>query len=97
MARNLLDTNHLGAALDARATIRERIFQTREAGHRFGTCVPVLCELETGLFHTRRWDQNRRILAVLLRQIRVWPLEPMIAPLHAEIYHQLRDKGRALS
>lgn len=97
MARYLLDTNHLGAALDARATIRERIFQALRAGHRFGTCVPVLCELETGLFQTRRRDQNRRILAVLLRQVRVWPLEPTIAPLFAEIYHQLRDKGRALS
>ncbi|MHB1559292.1 MAG: type II toxin-antitoxin system VapC family toxin [Isosphaeraceae bacterium] len=97
MARYLLDTNHLGAALDARATIRERIFQARQAGHRFGTCVPVLRELETGLFHTRRRDQNRRILAVLLRQFRVWPLEPTIAPLYAEVYQYLRDKGRVVS
>jgi hypothetical protein len=29
MARYLLDTNHLGAALDARSTVRERIFQAR--------------------------------------------------------------------
>jgi tRNA(fMet)-specific endonuclease VapC len=97
MARYLLDTNHLSAALDDRSTIRGRLYQSRQAGHRFGTCVPVLCELETGLHQTRRRDHNRRILAVLLRQIRVWPLEPVIAPLYAEIYHELRDKGRVLS
>lgn len=97
MSRYLLDTNHLGAALDDRSTIRERIFQARRAGHRFGTCVPVLCELETGLFHTIRRDQNRRILGVLLREIRIWPLGPAIAPLYAEIFHELRDKGRVLS
>jgi tRNA(fMet)-specific endonuclease VapC len=97
MARYLVDTNHLGAALDARSTVRERIFQARRAGHRFGTCVPVLCELETGLLHTRRRDQNRRILAVLLREVRIWPLEPSIALLYAEIYHELRDHRRVLS
>jgi tRNA(fMet)-specific endonuclease VapC len=97
MARYLLDTNHLGAALDARSTIRERLFQARQVGHRFGTCVPVLCELETGLLHTRRRDHNRRILTILLRQIRIWPLEPTIASLYAEIYHRLRDQGRDLS
>lgn len=97
MAQYLLDTNHLGAALDARSSIRERILQARRAGHRFGTCVPVLCELETGLRHTRRREQNRRILAVLLREVRIWPLEPAIAPIYAEIYHDLRDRGRVLS
>lgn len=81
MARYLLDTNHLSAALDGRSTIRERIFQARRAGHRLGTCVPVLCELETGLVHTRRRDQNRRILGVILREVRIWPLEPAIAPI----------------
>jgi tRNA(fMet)-specific endonuclease VapC len=97
MARYLLDTNHLGAALDARSPLRERIFQSRRAGHRFGTCVPVLCELEAGLLYTRRRDQNRRILAVLLREVRIWPLERSIAPLYAEIFSELRDRGRVLS
>ena len=97
MARYLLDTNHLGAALDDRSLILERLVQARRLGDRFGTCVPVLCELETGLQRTRRRDENRRILAVLLRQIRVWPLEPSLAPLYAEIFHYLRANGRVLS
>jgi tRNA(fMet)-specific endonuclease VapC len=97
MARYLFDTNHLSAALDNRSTIRERLYQSRQAGHRFGTCVPALCELETGLHHARHRDHNRHILAVILRQIRVWPLEPAIAPLYAEIFHDLRRHGRVLS
>jgi len=97
MARYLFDTNHLSAAIDDEAGVRERIFKLREAGHRFGTCVPVLCELETGLQRTRRREHNRRILVTLLRQIRIWPLEPPIASVYAEIYHDLRNRGRVLS
>jgi tRNA(fMet)-specific endonuclease VapC len=97
MALYLLDTNHLSAALDSRSTVRERLYQSLRAGNRFGTCVPALCELEVGIHQTRRRDRNRQILAVLLRQIRIWPLEATIAPLYAEIYHELRDEGRVLS
>ena len=97
MARYLLDTNHLSAVLDDMSSLRERLYQSIQAGHRFGTCVPVLCELETGIHQTRHRDHNRRVLAVLLRQIRIWPLNPAIAPLHAEIYHDLRARGRVLS
>jgi predicted nucleic acid-binding protein len=97
MARYLLDTNHLGAALDARSTIRERLYQALAAGHQFGTCVPVLCELGTGLQHTRRRDHNRRVLAILLRKVRIWPLKPAIAQFYAEIFHHLRENGRVLS
>jgi len=97
MARYLLDTNHLSAALNFRSAFRARLYHSIQAGNRFGTCVPVLCELENGIHQTRRRDRNRQSLTVLLRQIRIWPLEPTIAPLYAEIYHELRDQGRALS
>jgi tRNA(fMet)-specific endonuclease VapC len=97
MARYLFDTNHLSAAIDDEAGIRERIVELRQAGHRLGTCVPVPCELETGLERTRRREQNRRILGTLLRHIRIWPLEPPLARIYAEIYHDLRARGRVLS
>jgi tRNA(fMet)-specific endonuclease VapC len=97
MARYLFDTNHLSAAIDDVAGVRERILQLRRAGHRLGTCVPVLCELETGIQRTRRREHNRRILITLLRQIRIWPLEPPLALVYAEVYHELRAGGRVLS
>ena len=97
MARYLLDINHLSAVLDDRSALRERLYQSLKSGHRIATCVPVLCELETGIYQTRRRDHNRRVLAVFLRQIRIWPLTPAIAPLYAEAYHDLRARGRVLS
>jgi tRNA(fMet)-specific endonuclease VapC len=97
MPRYLFDTNHLSAAIDDEAGVRERILQLRRAGDRVGTCVPVLCELETGLERTQRREQNRRVLATLLRQIRIWPLEPPMALVYAQVYHELRSRGRVLS
>jgi tRNA(fMet)-specific endonuclease VapC len=97
MARYLLDTNHVSAALDGASALRDRLHQAFQAGHRLGTCVPVLCELEVGIAQTRRRDQNRRILAMLLRRVRVWPLDSTTPTLYAEIYHDLRSQGRVLS
>jgi len=34
---------------------------------------------------------------MLLRQIRIWPLELPMALIYAEIYHDLRARGRVLS
>jgi tRNA(fMet)-specific endonuclease VapC len=97
MARYLLDTNHMSAALDRTSAFRQRFKQSLLTRNRFGTCVPVLCELDTGIYHTKRRDENRRILAVILRQVRIWPLEPALAPHYAEVFHDLRSKGRVLS
>src|SRR5208337_4455473 len=83
MARYLLDTNHVGAVLDDRSALRERLYHSLKSGHRIATCVPVLCELETGIHQTHRRDHNRRVLAVFLRQIRIWPLNSAIAPLYS--------------
>ena len=57
----------------------------------------VLCELEVGIHQTRRRDYNRRLLAALLRQIRIWPLNPAIALFYADICHELGARGRVLS
>ncbi|HZW29323.1 MAG TPA: type II toxin-antitoxin system VapC family toxin [Isosphaeraceae bacterium] len=97
MARYLFDTNHLSAAIDDEADVRDHIFQLRRPGHRLGTCVPVLCERETGLQRTHRREHNRRLLITLLRQIRIWLLEPPLALVYAEIFHDLRARGRVLS
>jgi tRNA(fMet)-specific endonuclease VapC len=97
MPRYIFDTNHRSAAIDDVAGVREHILQLRRVGDRMGTCVPVLCELETGLERTQRREQNRRILALILRQIRIWPLEPSMALVYAQVYHELRSRGRVLS
>jgi predicted nucleic acid-binding protein len=96
-ARYLLDTNHLSPALDAASRIRERLLQTHRAGYRLGTCIPVLCELETGIQQTSDPDSARRTLRHLFRHLRLWPIEQSLARVYGEVYLELRRKGRVLS
>jgi predicted nucleic acid-binding protein len=70
-SRYLLDTNHLGAALNLDQRVWGRLRTLIAAGDRIGTCIPVLCELEVGLRQTLRRDQNHRLLRKVLHEVRV--------------------------
>ena len=93
----LLDNNHVGAALRKVSLVRDRIHQQRRLGHRFGTCVPVLCELEAGIVQTQDVADRRRRLRQLLTRVSIWPLEPQLARSYGIVYHQLRQAGRSMS
>ena len=93
----LLDCNHLSATVRKVSPVRERIHQARRAGHRFISCLPVLCELEVGIQQTPKAEENRRRLAQLLRHVRLWPLESETAKLYGTVYIDLRRQGRVLS
>jgi tRNA(fMet)-specific endonuclease VapC len=97
MRRYLLDTNHVSSGLDRVSRLRDRIQQLRKSGVIFGTCVPVLCELEVGIQQTAVPQVYHRFLAQLLRSVRIWPIEPEVAPLFGEIYLDLQRRGRQLS
>src|SRR5438046_2175726 len=93
----LLDTNHLSAALNRNATLRERILRARQVGHRLGTCIPVLCELEVGIQQTANPEANRQALTRLLAQVRIWPLDRATAVEYGRVYLELRRAGVVLS
>jgi predicted nucleic acid-binding protein len=97
MSGFLLDTNHLSAAIDYDHPIRRQLKKSHRAGARMGTCVPVLCEVEAGIAGMRRTHEARESLKNLLRFIRIWPVEPRVAPIFGELYWELRRRGRALS
>jgi tRNA(fMet)-specific endonuclease VapC len=97
MTRYLLDTNHVSEAIRRVSRLRERIRLRARQGDIFGTCSPVLCELEVGIQQTGNPPAARRRLAVLLRTVRVWPVEADIAQLYGAFYLELQRKGRALS
>jgi len=97
MSGFLLDTNHLGAALDGDSAIYARLLTSRREGKRIGTCAPVLCELAVGLQQTARRDDNWKALKVFLGQVRVWPLDADVARHYGAVYHELRGKGRVMS
>ena len=97
MKRYLLDTNHIGEAIGRVSVVRDRIQQLHRLGSVFGTCGPVLCELLVGVVHRKDAAKTRKRLDGLLQVIRLWPVDLVSADHYAEVYHQLRSLGRALS
>jgi len=98
MARYLLDTNHLGQAIDTASPVFQRMLEVVPSGDRFGTCIPVLCEIEAGVQQLQRPAAYRRALSRLLeKRVRIWPVDVATARLYGEIYQSLRSRGRKLS
>lgn len=97
MAAYLLDTNHVGLAVDRASLVGQRMVEARLAGIRLGTCLPVLCEIEAGLRQVRRKVKYRRDLNHLLLQLRLWPINLKTAQIFGDIYTELRQGGRVLS
>lgn len=97
MPAYLLDTNHVGLAVDRTTLVGQRIVEARLAGIRLGTCVPVLCEIEAGLRQVRGKVKYRRDLNHLLLQLRLWPIDLKTARIFGDIYAELRRAGRVLS
>ena len=97
MPAYLLDTNHVGMAVDRTSVVGQRIFEARLAGMRLGTCVPVLCEIEAGMRQLRHKVKYRRNLNHLLLQLRLWPVDLKTARIYGDTYMELRQRGRVLS
>lgn len=97
MSLYFLDTNHLSAALQLVSPVRDQIFDAIRRGHRFGTCLPALCELEAGIAQTARPIAARRLLDSLLKEIRIWPFDRDDAQSYGELYFELARSGRVLS
>jgi tRNA(fMet)-specific endonuclease VapC len=93
----LIDTNHLSRAVTPTSPVRQRIIELRKRGIKVGTCVPVLCEIEAGIQQVSQPDVYRLNLERLLRQIRIWPIDPSTATLYGVLHHDLRSRGRVLS
>lgn len=93
----LLDTNHLGVAATPAVPLRETVMRRARAGDRFGTCVPVLCELEVGIQQTRDPSGYRQELSTLMKHVRVWPLTEQTARIYGQLRLSLIRRGRVLS
>ena len=97
MTAYLLDTNHVGLAVNRASIVGQRIFEARLAGIRIGTCLPVLCEIEAGLRQVRQRMKYRQDLNHLLLQLRLWPIDLTTARIYGDLYSELRRRGRVLS
>lgn len=97
MSDFLLDCNHLSEAIRKVSVVRDRLQSLRKSGIRFGTCLPVLCELEVGIQQTAKPEQHRQRLQQLLKHVRLWPTDRETARIYGALYLELRRQGRALS
>lgn len=97
MKAYLLDTNHLGLAVDSESIVAQRMLEVRQAGARLGTCLPVLCEIQAGIQHVDRKLRYRRNLNKLLKQLRLWPIDLETTRIYGDIFNEVRQRGRVLS
>jgi tRNA(fMet)-specific endonuclease VapC len=93
----LLDTNHLSHAIRVVAPLRDRLRQVHRQGFRLITCWPVLCELQEGIMFTANPDQYSRTLKVLMKEIRIWPMDWGLVEQYGRCAKFARERGRALS
>lgn len=96
MSRYLLDTNHVGRALDS-GIVRDRMRQLLLAGNRLGTCVPVLCEVQVGINQTARQKRNTLALAQLVSELLIWPVDLELVSYYAAARAELKSQGRIMS
>ena len=93
----LLDTNHIGLAVRRGSVVGKRILEARRAGVRIGTCLPVLCEVESGLLQVSNKAKYRQDLDQLLFQLKLWPMDQRTTQIYGDLYTDLRNRGRVLS
>lgn len=97
MTRYLLDTNHLGLAVNARTELADRMTECLTLGHRLGTCLPVLCEIQAGRQRVTHPVEYQRNLTLLLRRVRIWPMDEETSEIYGEMFSLARQRGRVLS
>ena len=93
----LLDTNHLSAYLDDREGLSVRIDSAIRSGRRFGVCLPTFCEYRAGIRVSRYRQRNMKRLERALTVFRVWPMDDTTIDRYAELYGELRARGRMLA
>jgi tRNA(fMet)-specific endonuclease VapC len=93
----LLDTNHVGDAVRKVSVVRDRVQRMKKRGHQFATCGPVLCEVAVGFRGADGREDMRRRLDRFLKQLRIWPVDVSVIDDYADVYHELRAAGKAMS
>jgi predicted nucleic acid-binding protein len=97
VTRYLLDSNHLGALLHPQSRVFDRFDRQRRSGDRFGTIVPVLCEVDAGLAGRIEHERCLALMKKAASFVRIWPQDPSVAQVFGDFFVRLRRAGRVLS
>ena len=96
MKRYILDSNALGDYVNERRGVPGRAAEARRAGHRVGTCPPILGEFFYGLELSGDRDRRVRDARPRLRTLTIWPYGPEAAEEFGRLRAVLRRTGRPM-
>lgn len=91
MARYLLDTNILIAAINGMTVIRDRLQELQRS--EIVLSPIVLGELITGVEKSQRLERNRSALDAVVRHIDLLPMDQRTAEHYGQIRAELEHKG----
>jgi predicted nucleic acid-binding protein len=97
MAGYLLDTNHLSPLMTLGHPLRQQVFQSLEAGHRFAITVPALVEMLFGIGMLPRAEQNQAEWERLRPKFECYIPDEADAKRAATLQIQLRRRGWQLA
>lgn len=92
----MLDTNAVGGLVERRPGVEARALAARRAGHKLGTCAPILGEFLYGLELSATRDENMRRARPVIRSLLLWPFDLDAAAEFGRLYAELRRRGRPM-
>jgi tRNA(fMet)-specific endonuclease VapC len=96
MKRYILDTNAIGDLINHRNGVDGRAKAARAAGHRLGTCGPVLGEFYYGLELSASRDENFRRARPIIKALVKWPFGDEAGLEFGRLRALLRRAGRQM-
>lgn len=96
MRKFILDSGIVGAYMNRRGRIFEKLQAEVQSGVRIGTCVPVVAEIASGIELSASRNRNMEIFQRNLRSLIVWPFDERAAFIYGVLFAELRRKGRPM-
>jgi len=96
MKNLLLDSGVVGACINRRGDVFDRLQSAVRQGDRIGTCVPIIAEIVYGIENSASRDRNLHILQRNLSSLRIWTFDLAAAFLYGRIAADLKRRGRPM-
>ena len=96
MKNLLLDSGVVGAYINRRGDVFDRLQSAVRQGDRIGTCVPIIAEIAYGIENSASRDRNFQILQRNLSSLRIWPFDLSAAFHYGRIAADLKRRGRPM-
>ena len=96
MKKLLLDSGIVGAFINRRGNVFDRLQSAVREGNRIGTCLPVVAELVYGIENSTSRERNLDTLQRNLTALRIWPFDLAAAFIYGRLAADLKRRGRPM-